>query len=1136
MRHSILIFLTCALSLTLFAQDTTRVQTIDFSDITKRRGWYEFPDDPQNYRKIIMRYTLKCDLATTQDNFACGEWDYTTYTDLYAYENLETPYFLMGTQTLDSIPYRDVPAYDYFQSYQYFTIYDQVISSESFVIGTGNTLSTESFRKDRVNHRAQYLYTATELSAAGLLAGSIDRMQVEMLGAGGEIDHLIIRMKHSSASVLTEGPAEMDGFQTVYHFNSDLPFLGPHSFDFTSPFEWDGVSNLLVDFSSTGSSTSGMVMIDAMDTGADLGLVSSQEDRYLDFEGDEYVEIPAEVFSEIDQEISITFWAYGDETTMPFNTWAFEGVDDLNRRVVNAHLPWSNGRVYWDAGHAMSTSYDRIDMAVDPSDFAGKWTHWTFVKNASTGMMAIYMNGTQVLSGTGKTKSMAGLTRFKLGGRGDSPFGGNYDGHIDEFQIWSKALTEAEVQDYMYKSIDASHPQYGSLKAAYAFDELQGAAATDYSGAGNHAQLMGLPTRVTEQGGNLNRNLTLTSVRPVLTLTSGDYVTSLGEVLVTDSVAHDLVSIIETLPYIDQNVAGISYTYVDTNYVYMPGSSFTYAPDGSVLDEAVLDATSVFYNSFKQNRHQLQNYVTPYGIGLSLGQNGFRWEYEVTDYALALNGLVEIAAGNQQELIDLEFDFITGTPPRDILDFETIWLGDYGHANIADDVVLPAVPRTLNADASEFMLLSRTTGHWFGGFNNCAEFCPKTFHIDIDGTERFSWLNWKECSDNPVIDQGGTWIYDRAGWCPGTFADSYDHELTPYVNAGETHEIDFGMQAYPNGGGEGNYRTTLQLFQYGPKNFQNDIELVDIISPNDWEFHNLYNPICKDPVIAIRNVGAQTLTSATITYNVSGGVEESYEWTGSLDFKEATQITLPISGQSFWNGNGEEKFHVTASQPNGLADENMENSVMSAAYEMPDVYTEPFYIWLKTNLAYTEIEYWVYDELGNEILNRDPTAGYTEYKDTLDLPNGCYTLHLEDLGQDGLSFFANNDGNGFFRTRKVSGAIVENFNPSFGGFINYHFMVDQATGVGEPFDDKFVTVFPNPTEDGLFFLNVEGYYGSELTLEVLDAQGRSVLQQIDASMADQKKIEIDLQDSAKGIYFARIMIDGRQVIRKLIKE
>ena len=1120
----------------MLAQDTTRVQTLEFSDITKRRGWYEFPDDPENYRKIIMRYTLKCDQATTQDNFACGEWDYTTYTDLYSYENVGTPYYLMGAQALDSIPYRDVPGYDYYQSYQYFPVYNEVISEEAYTVGDGSNLTGDVLRGDLLNNRSQFIFTLSELSSAGLQAGSIDRLGLETVGFGGQVGNMLIRMKHTSETEFADGQAEMDGFQTLYALNTEIVNAGYQIYDFNTAFVWDGVSNILIDFSSTGDGEGIFHTAYATESVSNLGLVSTQEDRYLDLEGDEYVEIPAEVFSEIDQEISISFWAYGDETTLPFNTWVLEGVDAENRRVVNVHLPWSNGRVYWDAGHNMSTSYDRIDMDVDPSDFSGQWTHWTFVKNAATGTMAIYMNGNQVLSGTGKTKSMAGVARFKLGGRADQPFAGNYDGHIDEFQVWSKALTEEEVQAYLFRSIDNQHPQFTSLKAAYAFDERTGATAMDYSPGQRDAQLMGLPSRVTEKGANMNRNMEVTSVRPDITFYSGDYVFSLDSTLVIEEVEHDLVSVIETLPYINQDVAGISYTYVDTSYVYMPSSSITYAPDGSVVDEIALPATGVFHNSFKQNRHQLQNYVTPYGIGLSLGPNGFRWEYEVTDYALILNGLVEIAAGNQQELIDLEFDFIEGTPPRDILDFETIWLGDYGHANIADDVVLPAVPRTMRNDASEFMLRSRTTGHWFGGFNNCAEFCPKTFHIDIDGVERFSWLNWKECSDNPVIDQGGTWIYDRAGWCPGTFADSYDHELTPYVNAGETYDIDFGMQAYPNGGGEGNYRTTLQLFQYGPKNFQNDVELMDIISPNDWEFHNLYNPICKDPVISIRNLGAETLTSAVITYNVSGGPIETYEWSGSLDFKEAEEITLPISGQAFWNGNGGNQFQVTVSQPNGQADENPANSFMSAAYEMPDVYTEPFYIWFKTNLAFGENEYWVYDDQGNEILNVDPTSANTEYRDTLDLPDGCYVLYLQDTGQDGLSFFANNDGNGFFRTRKVSGAIVENFNPSFGGFINYHFIVDQSVGLGESIDDRFVTVFPNPSADGLFYLNIEGYLGSELHMEILDSQGRRILNVSENRLLDMKNIEIDLRDSAKGIYFARVMIDGRQVIRKLIKE
>ena len=32
---------------------------------------------PINITKVLMYYTLKCDAVTTQDNYACGEWDYT---------------------------------------------------------------------------------------------------------------------------------------------------------------------------------------------------------------------------------------------------------------------------------------------------------------------------------------------------------------------------------------------------------------------------------------------------------------------------------------------------------------------------------------------------------------------------------------------------------------------------------------------------------------------------------------------------------------------------------------------------------------------------------------------------------------------------------------------------------------------------------------------------------------------------------------------------------------------------------------------------------------------------------------------------------------------------------------------------
>ncbi len=107
----------------LIAQDTTIVQTLTFNDITKRRGWYIFPSDTINYQKILMYYTLKCDAATTQDQYPCGEWDYTTLTNLYQHNNIGSSRYQINGIYPDTINYVTFPTYTYHEQNQYFIVY-----------------------------------------------------------------------------------------------------------------------------------------------------------------------------------------------------------------------------------------------------------------------------------------------------------------------------------------------------------------------------------------------------------------------------------------------------------------------------------------------------------------------------------------------------------------------------------------------------------------------------------------------------------------------------------------------------------------------------------------------------------------------------------------------------------------------------------------------------------------------------------------------------------------------------------------------------------------------------------------------------------------------------------------------------
>ena len=140
---------------TVIAQDTTIVQTLDFNDITKRKGWYVFPPDT-SYQKVLMYYTLKCDPQTTQDGYACGEWDYTTYTNLYQHNNVGASRYLINGTYPDTINYITNPTYTYYEQAQYFIVYDNVTSEADYTVGSGTTPVTHTFDASKASNKAQY--------------------------------------------------------------------------------------------------------------------------------------------------------------------------------------------------------------------------------------------------------------------------------------------------------------------------------------------------------------------------------------------------------------------------------------------------------------------------------------------------------------------------------------------------------------------------------------------------------------------------------------------------------------------------------------------------------------------------------------------------------------------------------------------------------------------------------------------------------------------------------------------------------------------------------------------------------------------------------------------------------------------
>jgi hypothetical protein len=165
---------------------------------------------------------------------------------------------------------------------------------------------------------------------------------------------------------------------------------------------------------------------------------------YFNFDGtDDNVTIPASSIpsSATTNNVSICFWSYGvSETTA---NSIIEARDSGGNRTVNIHMPWVDNTIYWDVA---GNSYNRISYSLSAGQSLG-WNFWSFTRNSSTGVMAIYQNGAILTSGGGYFATINVTTSVKIGSYADNTT--FWPGRIGVFQIYNRALSAAEItQNY----------------------------------------------------------------------------------------------------------------------------------------------------------------------------------------------------------------------------------------------------------------------------------------------------------------------------------------------------------------------------------------------------------------------------------------------------------------------------------------------------------------------------------------------------------------------------------------------------------------------------------------------------------------------------------------------------------------
>lgn len=1144
MQRFLLACLLLIISYSLSAQeDTIRVQTLTWDD-DFRSGYYQFPDEPdQQFRKILMRYNMRChDNAVGSGSVGCREWDYSCNTFITDPTRLDSaqathPSHLISGFSGTDFDFSDAPYFNYTQYQQIQTSFTDTSSlSVAEIGGTDVPLYLGSLDN---SFRQQHLYPAEELIAAGLIAGPITALQLNTSTPGSSAPFLRLRLKAVDQDELSAEEPVLDGFTEVYFQSTDLTTSGWFSFPFSQAFMWDGTSDLLLDCSINGAPSDPLVIFGGEETTANFsaGALQSENAHYLGLQGSGSMEVPSEALG-MTQAVTIAFWSYGLSDVLPSNTTIFEAVDGVNRRQMNVHLPWSDSNIYWDCGNDGS-GYDRIFKNANPADFEGRWNHWAFTKDATLGEMKIYLNGELWHSGTGHTRPIM-ATRMMVGSNASGSLG--YPGDLDNFSMWNQALNAEEVQAIMYtEDIPGAHPAITSLIAHYPFNEGTGLETTDIAN-GFNANLIG-PNWQTYRGKDLQFDWLAIPYRFAARWEQGVHTILNETIAVIDSTAaypNTVVSYVVNGTN-DLEISDIYETYAATE-------TYLYDEQGNILETYPLDAdgtiniTDLNYHTKTLAKFEILSLVTPYGNGLSLGSAGKTFTFDMTDFAPILKGerFLSMEMGGQfQEEMDIEFLFITGTPPRDVIDIENVWPFARGwYTPIQEDAVFEPRNLLLNPNADTYKVRTSVTGHGQNG-----EFVSREHYLNIDGgTQDFQFDVWKSCGQNPIYPQGGTWIFDRAGWCPGMATDVHEFYL-PENNTGSV-QIDYGVNGAPLT--EANYLVSTQLVSYGPLNFTLDAELTDIIRPSNKVEYERLNPICDDPIVVVRNNGSETITSLGINYGVEGGTQETYNWNGTLEPETSIEIALPVDDYRFWETNAEDKvFQASVFGPNDATDDHPINNMMSTAFEPALIidYDDPIIIELRTNNRPNENRYTITDGNGEVVMERNNLATATLYRDVIDLGPGCYGLTLEDDGADGLDFWywaavGQNVGTGSISIRRQLAASIflgiQNFNPDFGGDLYFNFVIPEAVNTTEGVDKaRRFSIFPNPASQ-MSTLELSGFDGEMINWQLLDMTGRLWQQgqtQVSGRLHEER---ISLNQLPAGMYLVKVMLDGRVYTNELV--
>ncbi|HSH19519.1 MAG TPA: peptide-N-glycosidase F-related protein, partial [Draconibacterium sp.] len=533
--------------------------------------------------------------------------------------------------------------------------------------------------------------------------------------------------------------------------------------------------------------------------------------------------------------------------------------------------------------------------------------------------------------------------------------------------------------------------------------------------------------------------------------------------------------------------------------------------------------------------YEIGRMLTPYGSNFKEGWS-FTWKTDVTDFESFLRDSVEIeymhSGYESPDLgwdLTIDFEYLFGPAVADFISVEKMWDGNFQYGNPQNDIEESLKPITVKRKkgASFGRFRIQHTGHGMDRPSGCSEFCSRWRELVFDGEVVDHRDMWKDCGENPLYPQGGTWIFDRAYWCPGDLQvpDIIDVTLTK-----SKHTLDLNMEPFTaNNLDQPKEQITSYFFQFAEPGNSNDVAIEEIIAPNNIDNYNRYNPAGFNPQIKIRNLGKENLRTLNIIYKTVGFEDKVFQWEGELAFYESAIITLP--GEIFAN-KGINIFSVVLAEPNGLEDEwDGDNNMESEFYDIPTLPSKIVIDFL-TNNKPKENSVFIVNSSNDTVYMKSPEMlePTTKYTDTLDLAEDNYFLMLTDSVGDGLEFwFQPKSGYGRLQLKDTNGNLIHLFESDCGNGQFYSFRADNEAVVDTTISHLSVNIFPRMVSD---YLSIYTTTNKPSILKVRITKDGEYIEQHEYTNIKESVTGMDVKHLAEGRYVMEIYINGEHKMNR----